>query len=499
MSHHFWAVMLTALKILYGICVIILSLYGFNSLVLAILYLLSSRKSKSGKNRQQTLPDIWPKVTIQLPLFNESTIVKRLLKAVTSQDYPREQLEVQVLDDSTDETTEIASNLVREYQDQGFNIKLLHRDDREGYKAGALSAGLKTAEGDFLAVFDADFIPGHDWLRKMIPHFFDAPGIGCVQSRWGHINYRYNLLTNAEGLGLDGHFIVEQNARAQNHLFLGFNGSGGIWRKESIIDAGGWSADTLTEDLDLSYRAQLKGWKILYEPDITVPGELPAQLDAFKNQQYRWAKGSAQTLRKLGGTLVRSPEPWYKRVMGIMHLSMYMPFPFMVAVLLMTLPIALYAGSLMKYFGWTFLASLGPPLLYGLARTNALPRFKDRLIRLPALLFLGLGISLNSALAVLSGMVTKGGEFNRTPKFNIRSKKDNWAANKYALPTNPIVWGELFLGFYALFTVYALWNTAMGRAVAPGMFYYAISYIFVALMSFSQSLKYYRTRAKLVE
>ncbi len=495
MNHLFWAVMLTALKILYGVCIVILSLYGFNSLGLAILYLLSSKKASIEKNQGWKTPLRWPKVTIQLPVFNESTIIPRLLEAVTSQDYPRDCLQIQVLDDSTDETTEIAQTLIEQYQSKGYNITLVHRDDRAGYKAGALSEGLKTAEGDFVAVFDADFVPGPDWLRRMVPHF-DSPDIGCVQSRWGHINYKYNILTNVEGLGLDGHFSVEQNARARNQLFLGFNGSGGIWCKSCIEDSGGWQSDTLTEDLDLSYRAQLKGWTIRYCPDIVVPGELPAQLDAFRNQQYRWAKGSAQTLLKLGGPVLKSQTPWYKRLMGIMHLSMYMPFPFMVAMLLLTLPVALFAPSIMRYFGWTILASFGPPLLYTVSHSSQAPHLYDRLIRLPGLLLLGLGISLNSAFAVISGVFTKGGVFNRTPKFNIRNQKDNWVANKYALPTNPVVWGELILGLYALFTVYWLWDTLPGKAIAPGMIYYAVSYLFVAFMSFSQSWKLHQHQSQ---
>jgi cellulose synthase/poly-beta-1,6-N-acetylglucosamine synthase-like glycosyltransferase len=496
MNHVFWAVMLAALKIVYGVCIVVLSLYGFNSLGLAILYLLTSKKDSIEKNQIRSFPKHWPKVTIQLPLYNESSIIERLLQAVTGQDYPCASLQIQVLDDSTDETTDLARRLVEKYQARGFNICLIHRDDRSGYKAGALAEGVKVAEGDYLAVFDADFVPGPDWLRRMIPHF-DSPEVGCVQSRWGHINYRYNLLTNAEGLGLDGHFIVEQNARSRNHLFMGFNGSGGIWRKACITDSGGWQSDTLTEDLDLSYRAQLRGWKIAYQPEIIVPGELPAQLDAFKNQQYRWAKGSAQTLRKLGGTILKARIPWYKRLMGIMHLSMYIPFPFMVVALLLTLPIALFAPTIMQYFGWTILASLGPPLLYSVSHTGQFPHVADRLLRLPALLLLGLGISLNSAFAVMSGIFTKGGVFNRTPKFNIRDQKDDWATNKYALPTNPVVWGELILGIYALLTVYALWNTGPGRAIAPGMIYYAISYLFVAMMSFSQSWKLHQNHPEI--
>jgi cellulose synthase/poly-beta-1,6-N-acetylglucosamine synthase-like glycosyltransferase len=432
-------------------------------------------------------------VTIQLPLFNESNIVARLLEAVTSQDYPRDRYEIQVLDDSTDETTELAQRLVDEYAKKGWNICLIHREDRSGYKAGALANGLKKAVGDYLAIFDADFVPPHDWLRSMMAEFTD-PQIGCVQSRWGHLNPRYNLITNAEMLGLDAHFIVEQNARFRSGLFLGFNGSGGIWCKQCILDAGGWESDTLTEDLDLSYRAQLRGWKIRYQPMVIVPGELPAQIDAFKNQQYRWAKGSAQTFRKLFSKLLHADVPWYKRVMGLIHLAMYMPFPFMVAVMILTLPIALYDSHFMNYFGWTMLASLGPPILYTIARTAHTPRFIDRLIRLPALMLIGLGMSLNSSFAVISGIFKKGGEFNRTPKYNIKGKQGKWTQNKYALPTNPVVYGELALAVYALFSVSILWHSTMGKAIAPGMFYYAVSFLFMSILSFVQGFQLQRAR-----
>jgi len=233
-----------------------------------------------------------------------------------------------------------------------------------------------------------------------------------------------------------------------------------------------------------------------YQPDVIIPGELPAQVDAFKNQQYRWAKGSAQTMRKLSGPVLKAHSPWYKRLMGVIHLSMYLPFPFMVFAVLLTLPIALYDSSFMKYFSWTILAGLGPPILYTIGKTAHLPRFRDRLIRLPALLLIGIGISLNSGLAVLSGIFTKGGVFTRTPKYNIRGRQGNWAKTKYALSVNPIVWGEVLIGLYALFTVYTLWNTTTGRAIAPGMIYYAVSYLFMAALSLMQNWQLRREKSK---
>ncbi|MCL4560650.1 MAG: glycosyltransferase [Chloroflexi bacterium] len=489
MSHSLATTLVVVLEAVYTICVVTLSIYGFNSLGLVILYLFSKRPAERPQLRVKDA-DL-PRVTIQLPIFNEQNIIERLLQAVTSQDYPRELCQIQVLDDSTDETTEIATRLVEQYRSQGWDIQIYHRSVRTGYKAGALAEGLKNATGEFVAIFDADFVPAPDWLRSVLAGF-DNPKVGCVQSRWVHLNSRYNLLTNAVSLGLDAHFIVEQNARYRSDLFLGFNGSGGIWRKACIEDAGGWQIDTLTEDLDLSYRAQLKGWQIRYNPNIVVPGEVPAQVDAFKTQQYRWAKGSAQTLRKLGGTILKSDLPWQKRVMAIMHLSMYVPFPFMILTLLLTLPIALYAGHFMTLFSWTILSSLGPPLLYTIARTNHLPRFWDRLVRLPPLLMLGLGMSLNEGFAVISGIFTKGGVFNRTPKFNLRGRQGNWTQNKYALPINPVVWGELALAGYALFTVLKLWDTTMGKVIVPGMAYYALSYIMIAGSSILQRLEMQR-------
>jgi len=492
MSEVVWTGFLTVLKILYAACVIILSIYGFNSLFLALLYLLSKKRGIRNRTRLSEDQD-WPKVTIQLPLYNESIIIERLLNAVTHQVYPRDRFQIQVLDDSTDETTEIARSLVERYRSQGFDITLLHRNVRLGYKAGALQEGLKSASGEFLAIFDADFVPPPSWLKTVIAEF-DDPRIGCLQTRWGHLNSRYNLLTKAQTLGLDAHFVVEQGARFASNLFMGFNGSGGIWRRECIKAAGGWSWDTLTEDLDLSYRAQLKGWRIKYLPEIVVPGELPAQIDAFKAQQSRWAKGSVQTLRKLGREILFSKHPLYIRLAGLMHLSMYMPFFIMLLILLLTLPVALWASSSLKLFPWTILASIGPPLLYSIGRTSHLPHLRDRLVRLPLLTILGIGISLNIGLAVLSGLYRKGGVFHRTPKFAIQGRGGSWKESKYALPRSGVVWGELVLAGYAIYSTVILLPTPEGRAIVPGLLLYAIGFLFVSGMSFVQSWQQQRMR-----
>jgi cellulose synthase/poly-beta-1,6-N-acetylglucosamine synthase-like glycosyltransferase len=433
-----WTVFLSVLVILYVISVLFLAIYGFNTLGISLLFLHTKRHRLESRPGD---PEEWPKVTLQLPIYNESLILDRLLKSVVGQDYPADRLQIQVLDDSTDET--------------------------------------------------ADFVPPPDWLKTVI-RGFSHPTIGCVQARWGHLNSRYNLLTKIVTLAIDGHFIVEQGARFGSNLFLGFNGSAGIWRRACIDSAGGWAWDTLTEDLDLSYRAQLAGWKIVYLPEVVVPGEIPAQLDAFKRQQYRWAKGSVQTLRKLAGVVSSSRFSWRIRLAALLHLAMYIPYPFTVLTLLLTLPVALYATPLMKMFSWTVLASLGPPLFYAIARTNHLPRLWDRMSRLPLLMVLAVGISLNTALAVISGFLKKGGKFERTPKFNLTSSSGSWMDKKYTLASSPVVWGELFLAGYAVYTLLALRGLDIGRAISPGMILYAVSYVAIAGVSLYQNWKHHR-------
>jgi cellulose synthase/poly-beta-1,6-N-acetylglucosamine synthase-like glycosyltransferase len=483
-----------------------MAVFGLNSFVLTLLYLRSSRREAP----QPTLPQdesLWPPITVQLPVYNERYMVKRLLKSITALDYPRQRLQIQVLDDSTDLTTHIASRLVAEYQSQGFDIQLLHRDQRTGYKAGALAAGLEQATGELVAIFDADFIPGPGWLRLAVPEFSD-PRLGCLQTRWGHTNRDYNLLTLTQALGIDGHFIVEQTARSRSGLFLNFNGTAGIWRRAAIEDAGGWQADTLTEDLDLSYRAQLRGWRIGYRPDILVPAELPAQVEAFKSQQFRWAKGSMQTLRKLVPRLFSEEVPWTVRLGALIHLSGYAVQPLMLMMLLLTLPVASLANHFQHLFTWTSLIALGPPFLYSVTRTESTPRLRDRLRILPLLILLGFGLSLNNSIAVIQGLLGHGGEFHRTPKFNLPERRaaqaaapgdrprGGWIGSAYALPHSPMVWGELALAVYALVTIIILWPT-FGLAVVPWMSIYVAGFAYVAGLSMIQTWQINRPRKKI--
>ena len=308
-------------EVLYGVCVLLLSLYGANSLVLIWLFL----RHRDDSGAEPLAPETWPHVTVQLPIYNELHIVERLLTAAARLDYPGDRLEIQVLDDSTDETRRVASQTVARLRAQGTDIVHIVRPNRAGYKAGALAAGLDQAKGELIAMFDADFDPPAVFLRNVVPHFADS-AVGCVQTRWGHLNRDYSPFTRAQALGVDGHFVVEQTARSRSGMFVNFNGSAGVWRRRCIDDAGGWQGDTLTEDLDLSYRAQLRGWRIAYLPDVIVPAELPAQISGFKRQQARWAQGSIQTALKLVGPLLRS-KPALDRQGGGLHPSDELPGP----------------------------------------------------------------------------------------------------------------------------------------------------------------------------
>lgn len=492
--------------VLYALCLVGLAVYGLHTLWLTLLYLRSTDQTTAthapveagtGGAGEVAGSVEWPRVTVQLPVFNEKYTVERLVDAVAALNYPRDRFQIQVLDDSTDATTVIARRSVAQYQAQGLNIELIHREDRMGFKAGALEAGLESATGELLAVFDADFVPPPDWLRRTV-HAFHDPTLGCLQAHWGHLNRNYGALTRAQALGIDGHFVVEQTARSRNNLFMNFNGTAGLWRRACIENAGGWQSDTLTEDLDLSYRAQLGGWRVGYLPDVVVPAELPAQLDAFKRQQFRWAKGSLQTARKLGADLWQTDAPWHVRLAGLIHLTSYAVHPLMLVALLLALPIGYWSGSILWFFPWFALAAVGPPVMYSLAGTSQTPRLRDRLSILPLLTLLGFGISLNNSVAALEALTGRGSAFRRTPKFNLLDRQGSWADSVYALPRNPVVWGELALAGYAIFTILVLWSQH-GWAIVPWMLLYAAGYLLVAGLSLVQSWQRWRAHALDVE
>ncbi len=469
---------------LYLFVVVFLAFYGIHNLIITILYLRTEAPSKPKKPKHLKR---WPMVTIQLPIFNEKYTIERLLSAVTQLDYPPNCLQIQVLDDSTDDTAELTRRLVEQYKSHGVNIKWIHRDDRVGYKAGALHEGLGKASGEFIGIFDADFVPKRDWLKRIIP-LFNNHKLGCLQTRWGHMNRKYNSLTRAEAMAIDGHFLVEQTARSQNDLFLNFNGTAGLWRRACIEDAGGWQWDTLTEDLDLSYRAQMRGWKIGYNPHVVVQGEIPAQVEAFKKQQFRWAKGSFQVVRKILPQVFEQPDlPWNVRLMAFLHLTGYFVHPLMLVLLLMTLPVGLLIPETFKIFPISILAGLGSPLLYLTATAPHTPSLLEKLKLLPLLTITGFGISLSTTIAVLEGLTGKGGVFIRTPKLNLSNanKHQKKIDRTYLPPISPIVWLEIALGIYAFLTIVIL-EPLLGWSVAPWMTIYMLGYFYIAGLNLLQ-------------
>ena len=473
------------LKFLYLLVIIGLALYGFYNLVTTILYLNTKRATK--KREQIPVLKDWPRVTVQLPIFNEKYMVKRLLRAVARLEYPADRLQIQVLDDSTDETAQLVKGLVEKYKSRGIDMEWIHRTDRQGYKAGALGEAFDTARGELIAIFDADFIPKPDWLKRTVPRF-QNPNLGCLQTRWGHTNRNYNSLTLAEAIAIDGHFVVEQTVRARKDFFMNFNGTAGLWRRTCIEDAGGWQSDTLTEDLDLSYRAQMRGWKFDFLPDVVVPGELPSQVEAFKKQQFRWAKGSFQVVRKILPQVFTQPNlPWRVRLMCLLHLTGYFVHPLMIMSLLLTLPVGLLIPATFKIFPISVIAGFGPPLLYLTATASHVPPVRERLKLLPLLLIMGFGISLSTTIAVIEGLSGKVSAFVRTPKLNEGNNRKSMQKidRTYIAPISPVVWGEIALGIYALITIFIL-APQVGWSIAPWMVIYMLGYFYIAGLNLIQ-------------
>ena len=416
-------------------------------------------------------------------------MVERLIDAVAELDYPPQRLLIQVLDDSTDETTRLARRQVAFYRARGLDITCLHRSHRTGNKAGALAAGLAHAAGDFVAVFDADFVPPMHFLKRVMPHF-SSSRVGMVQTRWGHLNATRSVLTRAQALALDGHMVVEQVARSANGLLFNFNGSAGVWRRECIESSGGWQADTLAEDLDLSYRAQLRGWEFRYLSDVVVPAEVPPGMLAYKRQQFRWVKGSVQCLRKHSYGLVRSRFSLWKRVQGLLHLGGYLMHPMMLCLLLCSMPVVLLGGAGNMMPGLLGLAGLGPPALYAVSQISAYPRGIKRAFWFPALLLLGVGAALNNTRAVLEALVGhRPAEFLRTPKTDA-----GWGSSgglEYVLRTDWSTWVEFALAGYALAAATLAWQRLPGLALFLLLF--ALGFLSVAVLGLFESRRVAQT------
>src|SRR4249919_2731330 len=470
----------------YFFVLIVLAIYGWHRYYLVYLYM----RYKDKEPKPGPPLDPLPVVTIQLPLYNEMYVADRLIDAVCRIEYPRERFEVQVLDDSTDETRNIADQAVRRWAAEGVDIKYIHRLDRSGYKAGALEAGLKTARGEFIGIFDADFIPTPDFLIRLIPHFTDA-GVGMVQARWGHINRDYSLLTRIQAILLDGHFVLEHGGRNRAGRFFNFNGTAGVWRRRAIDEAGGWQHDTLTEDLDLSYRAQLRGWRFVFVPELIAPAEVPVEMNAFKSQQHRWAKGSIQTCRKLLPTILRSSLPMGVKAEAFFHLTANFNY-----ILMCVLSILMFPSMVIRYnMGWYEMILIDVPLFF--AATFSFCNFyvvcqreihTDWLARLkyvPFLMSVGIGLSINNTRAVFEALFNKESEFTRTPKYRIEGDSDDWVGKKYSqsVAVQPLI--ELALGLYFTATVfYALANQIYGTV--PFLILFQVGFLYTGLLSIVQ-------------
>jgi len=477
----------TAILASYFFVLAILAVYGWHR------YFIVYEYSRNRHKVPAALPPLspLPRVTIQLPIFNEMYVVNRLVEATCEMDYPKELLEIQVLDDSTDETREIAALAVRRFAALGYDIHYIHRIDRTGYKAGALENGMKTATGQFIAIFDADFVPPRDFLVRTLPQFAN-PQVGLVQARWGHINEDYSLLTKIQAILLDAHFVLEHGGRNRSGCFFNFNGTAGIWRRETIPDSGGWQHDTLTEDLDLSYRAQLRGWKFVFIPDLVSPAEVPVEMNSFKSQQHRWAKGSIQTALKLLPSILAAPLPLKVKAEAFFHLTANFNYLLMIALSVLMFP-AMYVRYSM---GWTEMLLIDVPFFiaatwsvgyfYMVCQRELYPdSWVARVKYLPFLMAAGIGLAVNNARAVMEAMSGKQTEFARTPKYGVERQGDEWSDKKYkqTMTWQPFI--EVALGLYFTFTVfYALANGIYGSL--PFLILFQVGFLYMGLLSLVQ-------------
>src|SRR5271165_1245220 len=445
-----------ALLIPYFIVLVLLAGYGMHRYILVYLYY---KHKKNRTTEPAALFEQLPRVTVQLPIFNEQYVVERLLECVCKLKYPGERLDIQVLDDSTDETVDVARGLVERYAALGNPISYHHRTNREGYKAGALAEGLKTAKGEFVAIFDADFTPPEDFLLRTIHHFTD-PKIGMVQTRWTHINRNYSFLTEVEAILLDGHFVLEHSGRARTGVFFNFNGTAGMWRRVAIEEAGGWQHDTLTEDTDLSYRAQIAGWKFKYLQDVECPAELPIEMTAFKTQQARWAKGLIQTSKKILPKVWASDQPFHTKLEAFYHLTANLSYPLMVVLSVLLMP----AMIIRFYQGWFQMLIIDLPLFmastfsissfYLVSQKELYPKtWLKTFLFLPFLMSLGIGLTVTNTRAVLEALFGIKSSFKRTPKYRVEKKGEKSQASKYRKRLGIVPWIELLIGCYFAATI----------------------------------------------
>ena len=489
----------TLLLAVYSMALGLLMLVSLHRHIMVRLYFKYRDRVPTLEKRFQILPHI----TVQLPVYNEMYVIERLIRSVAALDYPKDRLEIQVLDDSTDETTAIAERCVRELQVDGLDIVLIRRNDRVGYKAGALAKGLCMAKGELVAVFDADFVPQADFLHQIV-HYFTRSQVGMVQARWSHLNRDYSLLTKIQAIYLDGHFVMEHGARSRAGMFFNFNGTAGVWRKSCIEGAGGWQHDTLTEDLDLSYRAQLKGWEFVYLQDVVTPSEVPVEVNAWKSQQFRWAKGSVQTAKKLLKPVLKSALPWRIKGEAAFHLLTNFSYLLMAIVSILIFP----AIMLREELGWYRVLLVDLPLFAG--ATGVISRFyiyaqreiyldwKTRLKYLPAVLAFGMGVSINNACGVLQALVGYETPFLRTPKYEVVGKGDGWLKKQYGLRKNWMSYVELGVGGYLV--------VAMVYSFLKGLYFpipflglFAFGFFYVGGLSLWQGVRRHKQMTSALE
>jgi cellulose synthase/poly-beta-1,6-N-acetylglucosamine synthase-like glycosyltransferase len=479
----------------YGLVLLVLSVYGSHRYFMAYLYYRHKYNVPVPGRRWDDLP----RVTVQLPVFNEMYVVERLIAAVCEIDYPRELLQIQVLDDSTDETTLISRKAVEAWRSQGVDIEYVHRTNRQGFKAGALENGLRTATGEFVAVFDADFVPPRDFLRKTV-HFFTDDGVGMVQVRWEHLNRGFSPLTEVQSILLDGHFVIEHTARNRSGRFFNFNGTAGIWRRATIASAGGWQHDTLTEDLDLSYRAQLKGWKFLYLPEVVAPAEIPVEMSAFKSQQHRWAKGSIQTAMKLLPRIWKSDLPREVKKEAFFHLTANVAYLLMIPLaILMPITVVVRVSH-----GWIEVLLLDLPffaaatmsvlVFYVASQREIQATTWQRVKYLPYLMALGIGLSVNQARAVVEALLGHQTVFTRTPKSGVQGRAAAPAPRRryrVAVSLQPLL--ELALAAY--FTLAVAWVIDRGVWYSlPFLLLFQAGFAYVGLKSAAEGLRDFWSR-----
>ena len=469
---------------LFIIAAIIITAYTCNFYYLAFL-------SRKRKDVLDTVDLGTPSVTIQLPIYNEKYVAKRLIDAVCNLDYPKENLKIMVLDDSDDETVELLETVVSDYKKQGFQIDHIRRGTRKGYKAGTLKYAMQITDSEFVAIFDADFIPPTWFLKRAIP-YFSKPNIGLLQCRWGHVNENYSAITQVQALSLDFHFLIEQKAKSNSHLFMNFNGTAGIWKRDCIEDAGGWHTATLVEDLDLSYRAQMKGWKCVFLPDIVVDAELPAQMNAAKRQQFRWAKGSIQcAIKLLFDIAVKRKVAVEAKIQAFIQLTRHIVYPLML-IQFLALPVLLagqvnlYVISFLPLITFATYLAMGPGAYILIIQSMYHKSWKSKAKLLPYLLVYNAGLSVNNTVAVFDAVLGKKNEFLRTPKYGIITKDDDWKDKAYNLPFSQTTLLEIFFGVYGIMAIF-ISIFSNNPVFVPIIGLQTVGFFYIAYMSISHT------------